>query len=384
MGKSKKKKKQQGGGGGSTGGAAGGGPATALQVEAVVVGGHCCELYPSLILRVGPESQVLFHAGAGLQRYCGEHHVRLARTSHILLSEMTSASTAGLDGVLLTLADIGQPKLLVVGPAGTRGCVEAASAAGFIHRPEFALETLDVLDGSEAWAPPPGIEITAVVARTTGEAQAEERGEPPAKRAATGAGPPPPGVASEPPSQLPPAAAADNTPVQLYVGNLAYSVDDAALRGPFDRFGGALSCRVILDRQSGTSRGFGFVTLPNTRAAHAAIELGGMGLLTLAGRPMRVDLAERGGGRAADGGWAVRGDEPLLPGLAPPTGSVLSYICKLPTSRGAPPHHPLALTQPLSRPRTNHPGCGRCAARCLGPHYLISSTSGFNTTAPAP
>ena len=115
--------------GGGAGGATGGGPATALQVEAVVVGGHCCELYPSLILRVGPESQVLFHAGAGLQRYCGEHHVRLARTSHILLSEMTSASTAGLDGVLLTLADIGQPKLLVVGPAGTRGCVEAASPA---------------------------------------------------------------------------------------------------------------------------------------------------------------------------------------------------------------------------------------------------------------
>ena len=45
------------------------GGATAMQVEAVVVGGHCAELYPSLILRVGPESQLLFHAGAGLQRY---------------------------------------------------------------------------------------------------------------------------------------------------------------------------------------------------------------------------------------------------------------------------------------------------------------------------
>ena len=40
-----------------------------MQVEAVVVGGHCAELYPSLILRVGPESQLLFHAGDGLQRY---------------------------------------------------------------------------------------------------------------------------------------------------------------------------------------------------------------------------------------------------------------------------------------------------------------------------
>ena len=65
MGKKKKKHKkaQDNGQAGGTGGA------TAMQVEAVVVGGHCAELYPSMILRVGPESQLLFHAGAGLQRY---------------------------------------------------------------------------------------------------------------------------------------------------------------------------------------------------------------------------------------------------------------------------------------------------------------------------
>ena len=66
MGKKKKKKAKATKDNGQAGGAGG---ATAMQVEAVVVGGHCAELYPSLILRVGPESQLLFHAGAGLQRY---------------------------------------------------------------------------------------------------------------------------------------------------------------------------------------------------------------------------------------------------------------------------------------------------------------------------
>ncbi len=65
MGKKKKKAKAAQ----DNGQAGGAGGATAMQVEAVVVGGHCAELYPSLILRVGPESQLLFQAGAGLQRY---------------------------------------------------------------------------------------------------------------------------------------------------------------------------------------------------------------------------------------------------------------------------------------------------------------------------
>ena len=66
MGKKNKKKNKQAKDNGQAGGAGG---ATAMQVEAVVVGGHCAEFFPSLILRVGPECQLLFHAGAGLQRY---------------------------------------------------------------------------------------------------------------------------------------------------------------------------------------------------------------------------------------------------------------------------------------------------------------------------
>lgn len=66
MGKKKRKRQQQPQDNGQAGGVGG---ATAMQVEAVVVGGHCADLYPSMILRVGPESQLLFHAGAGLQRY---------------------------------------------------------------------------------------------------------------------------------------------------------------------------------------------------------------------------------------------------------------------------------------------------------------------------
>ena len=50
--------------------AGGAGGATAMQVEAVVIGGHCADMVPSLMLKLGPDCQVLFHAaGAGLQRY---------------------------------------------------------------------------------------------------------------------------------------------------------------------------------------------------------------------------------------------------------------------------------------------------------------------------
>ena len=66
MGKKNKKNKKPK----DNGQAGGAGGATAMQVEAVVIGGHCADLVPSLMLKLGPDCQVLFHAaGAGLQRY---------------------------------------------------------------------------------------------------------------------------------------------------------------------------------------------------------------------------------------------------------------------------------------------------------------------------
>ena len=58
----------------------------------------------------------------------------------------------------------------------------------------------------------------------------------------------------------------------LYVGNLSYSVDDAILRELFEQFGNVDSARAITDRETGRSKGFGFVEMPNDAEAQAAID----------------------------------------------------------------------------------------------------------------
>lgn len=58
----------------------------------------------------------------------------------------------------------------------------------------------------------------------------------------------------------------------LYVGNLSYSVDDATLRELFEQFGTVSSARAITDRETGRSKGFGFVEMPDDAQAQAAID----------------------------------------------------------------------------------------------------------------
>jgi len=55
--------------------------------------------------------------------------------------------------------------------------------------------------------------------------------------------------------------------VNIFVGNLAWGVDDMALREAFEAFGAVDSARVIHDRETGRSRGFGFVEMPNQEEA---------------------------------------------------------------------------------------------------------------------
>ena len=85
---------------------------------------------------------------------------------------------------------------------------------------------------------------------------------------------------------------------KLYVGNLAWGVTDDDLRNAFGEYGNVSDAVVITDRETGRSRGFGFVTLDD--GADQAIEaLNGQ---DLQGRPMRVNEAQskergpRGGG----------------------------------------------------------------------------------------
>lgn len=94
---------------------------------------------------------------------------------------------------------------------------------------------------------------------------------------------------------------------KLYVGNLAFSVSDQDLQSQFAQFGTVESARVITDRDSGRSKGFGFVELSSDAEATNAIEsLNGK---DWNGRPLTVNEAKPqapreggGGGRGGFGG----------------------------------------------------------------------------------
>ena len=85
---------------------------------------------------------------------------------------------------------------------------------------------------------------------------------------------------------------------KLYVGNLAYSVRDDDLNQAFGQFGAVSSAKVMMDRETGRSKGFGFVEMSNDAEAQAAIN--GLNGQPLAGRAVVVNEArpreERPGG----------------------------------------------------------------------------------------
>jgi RNA recognition motif-containing protein len=91
---------------------------------------------------------------------------------------------------------------------------------------------------------------------------------------------------------------------KLYVGNLGYSVTDADLTQMFEAHGTVKSAQVIMDRDTGRSKGFGFVEMQSDQEAQAAINaLNGK---ENAGRALTVNEArpreERGGGGGRRGG----------------------------------------------------------------------------------
>jgi RNA recognition motif-containing protein len=76
---------------------------------------------------------------------------------------------------------------------------------------------------------------------------------------------------------------------KLYVGNLAYSIRDEDLQQAFAPYGSVASAKVMMDRESGRSKGFGFVEMGNDAEAQAAIQ--GMNGQPLSGRPLVVNEA---------------------------------------------------------------------------------------------
>ena len=81
--------------------------------------------------------------------------------------------------------------------------------------------------------------------------------------------------------------------MRLFVGNLAWSVDADCLRSLFQDVGNVVDARVIKERDSGRSRGFGFVTFENEDEANRALEAGIS--------PLQVSLVLRDATRAARG-----------------------------------------------------------------------------------
>jgi RNA recognition motif-containing protein len=91
---------------------------------------------------------------------------------------------------------------------------------------------------------------------------------------------------------------------KLYVGNLGYNVTSSELEQLFAPFGTVESAQVIEDRESGRSKGFGFVEMSNDQDAQAAIR--GLNGQDHGGRPLTVNEArpreDRGGGGGGGGG----------------------------------------------------------------------------------
>jgi cold-inducible RNA-binding protein len=95
---------------------------------------------------------------------------------------------------------------------------------------------------------------------------------------------------------------------KLFVGGLSWNTSDEGLRGAFERFGAVTDAKVVTDRETGRSRGFGFVTFSDDNAAREAIAA--TDGTQLDGRTIRVNEAQdrpREGGGGFGGGGGGRG-----------------------------------------------------------------------------
>ena len=89
--------------------------------------------------------------------------------------------------------------------------------------------------------------------------------------------------------------------MNIYVGNLAYSTTEDELRSAFEEFGAVSSVNIIQDRDTGRSKGFGFVEMPEKQEAQDAIDklnnqqLGERTILVNEARPRQDNGGSRGG-----------------------------------------------------------------------------------------
>ena len=94
--------------------------------------------------------------------------------------------------------------------------------------------------------------------------------------------------------------------INIYVGNLPWSTTTDELYAMFQQYGAVTRAQVVTDRETGRSRGFGFVEMPNEAEANAAIAA--LNNQPINGRPLTVNIAKpREGGGGGGGGGGGRG-----------------------------------------------------------------------------
>ena len=88
--------------------------------------------------------------------------------------------------------------------------------------------------------------------------------------------------------------------MNIYIGNLSYQTSEDDLRSIFEEYGEVISAKIIMDRDSGRSKGFGFVEMSNDDEANEAIE--NLNEAEFRGRNMRVNKSEERKDRKGGGG----------------------------------------------------------------------------------
>ncbi|KAH6648519.1 hypothetical protein BKA67DRAFT_365772 [Truncatella angustata] len=106
---------------------------------------------------------------------------------------------------------------------------------------------------------------------------------------------------------------------KLFIGGLAWHTEDVTLRQKFEEFGPVEEAVVVKDRDTGRSRGFGFVRY--TQEDHAQRAIATMNNVEFDGRTIRVDRASDTGPRGGAGGFSGRGSYPAAGGYGTPYGA---------------------------------------------------------------
>jgi RNA recognition motif-containing protein len=99
--------------------------------------------------------------------------------------------------------------------------------------------------------------------------------------------------------------------MKIFVAGLPFDLDDAELEEIFEKFGTIASAKVVMDKATRKSKGFGFVEMPNAEEGKEAIE--GLNGISLGKKPLVVKEAEERGPDSGGGGYRSGGSRPSGP-----------------------------------------------------------------------